>query len=41
MVPYLKKGRNVMADNFFTSEKHTEKLKAEDTVIVYIMKLFW
>jgi hypothetical protein len=45
MTPYLKKQRNVMVfvmvDNFFTSLKLTNTLKAEDTSIVYIMKLFW
>jgi len=41
MAHYLKKERNVMVDNFFTSVKLTNKLKAEDTSIVYTMKLFW
>lgn len=45
MAPYLKKGRNVMVivmvDNFFTSVKLANKLKAKDTSIVYAMKLFW
>jgi hypothetical protein len=45
MARYLKKGRNVlvivMVDNFFTSVKLTNKLKAEDTSIVYTMKLLW
>ena len=30
-----------MVDNFFTSVKRTNKLKAEDTSIVCTMKLFW
>jgi len=41
MAHYLKKRRNVMVDNFFTSVKRTNKLKAEDTSIVCTMKLFW
>jgi len=41
MAHYLKKERNVMVDNFFTLVKLTNKLKAEDTRIVYTMKLFW
>jgi len=41
MALYLKKGKYVMVDNFFTSVKHTNKLNAEDTSIVYTMKLFW
>jgi hypothetical protein len=31
MDPYLKKGRNVTTDNFFTLAKLAEKLKAKDT----------
>jgi len=44
MAPYVKKGRKswiVMVDNFFTSLKLTNTLKAEDTSIVYTVKLFW
>jgi len=45
MTPYLKKRRNVMVivmvDNFLTSVKPTNTLKAEDTSIVNTMKLFW
>ena len=34
MSPYLKKGRNVTTDNFFTSSSLARKLKAKDTSIV-------
>jgi len=34
MSPYLKKGRNVTTDNFFTSANLARTLKANDTSIV-------
>ena len=37
MSPYLKKGRNVITDNFFTSSSLARKLKAKDMSIVETM----
>ena len=37
-VPYIKKGRKVITNNFFTSSKLAEKLQAQNSSLVRTMK---